>query len=94
VIVAEKKKKTALKKKTAPKSPPTGELPVGRPRNLVKLSVSDVDRNTVDLIESVAKSMDVDTEDVVKALFGYMSHMSRIHSVFGVASMLKRHLRG
>jgi hypothetical protein len=82
----------AAKKKTAKKkSPGTGALPAGRPRNLVKLTVNEVDQESEDLLLALAARMDCDPEEVVRCLLSHAKHLSRVHGPFGLKSMLDRY---
>ena len=84
--MAEKKKKAPKKK-----SPKTGALPAGRPRNLVKLTVNEVDQESEDLLLALSSRMGCDPEEVVRCLLNHAKHLSRIHGPFGLKSMLDRY---
>ena len=81
-----KKKKSPAKKATS-----TGASPVGRPRNLVKLTVSDVDQGAEDLLLALAERMGVSPEQVVVLMLNHFKTLSRIHGEFGLAQLLGRH---
>ena len=84
--MAEKKKAPAKKK-----APKTAASPAGRPRNLVKLTVNEVDQASGDLLVALADRMDCDPEEVVRCLLNYAKYLARVHGPFGLKSLLDRY---
>jgi len=86
-MATEKKKAPAKKKKATS----TGASPVGRPRNLVKLTVADVDQASEDLLLALSGRMGVPPERVVLFMLSHFSTLSRVHGEFGLVQLLERH---
>lgn len=86
-MATEKKKAPAKKKKATS----TEASPVGRPRNLVKLTVADVDQPLEDLLLGLATRMGVPPERVVLFMLNHFKTLSRVHGQFGLVQLLERH---
>tara|TARA_Y100001973_G_C5180984_1_gene324880 strand:+ start:948 stop:1232 length:285 start_codon:yes stop_codon:yes gene_type:complete len=87
----------ATTKKSAPKKAPakkatkkTGASPVGRPKNLVKLTAKDVPSGVSGMIESLAHSMELDAETVVTLSLLHVYQQQRVMGQFGVKQLLER----
>jgi hypothetical protein len=86
-MATEKKKKAPAKKKATS----TEASPVGRPRNLVKLTVTDVDKPLEDLLLGLSTRMGVSPERVVLFMLDHFKTLSRVHGQFGLVQLLERH---
>ena len=77
--------------KKSKKSTSTEASPVGRPRNLVKLTVTDVSKPAEDLLLALASRMEATPEEVVVFMLNHFTTLSRVHGEFGLVQLLSRH---
>jgi hypothetical protein len=80
-------KKSATKKKADKK---TEASPVGRPKNLVKLTAKDVPSGVCGMVEGLAHKMDLDSETVVTLALLHVYQQQRVSGLFGVQQLLER----
>tara|TARA_R110002020_G_scaffold50763_1_gene143501 strand:- start:10403 stop:10684 length:282 start_codon:yes stop_codon:yes gene_type:complete len=90
MATAKKTTKKAPAKKAAPK---TEASPVGRPKNLVKLTAKDVPPGVSDMITGLSGTMGVEPETVVTLALLHLQQQFRVHGAFGVKNILEQQKR-
>ena len=84
-------KKSATKKAPAKKAPKKTEAsPVGRPKNLVKLTAKDVPSGVSGMVEALSHSMGIDAETVGTLALLHVYQQQRVAGQFGVQQLLER----
>ena len=90
MATAKKTTKKAPAKKAAPK---TEASPVGRPKNLVKLTAKDVPSGVYDMVTNLSYAMGIEADEVVTLALLHVQQQVRVHGEFGVKNLLEQQKR-
>tara|TARA_R100001163_G_scaffold17834_1_gene15825 strand:+ start:1372 stop:1653 length:282 start_codon:yes stop_codon:yes gene_type:complete len=89
----------ATAKKTTKKAPAkkadkkTEASPVGRPKNLVKLTAKDVPSGVYDMVTNLSYAMGIEADEVVTLALLHVQQQVRVHGEFGVKNLLEQQKR-